>query len=40
MTLIVWDDSLDLQIDMINEQHKTLINLMNKRYKQNHINHV
>jgi hemerythrin-like metal-binding protein len=35
MTFIVWDDSLDLHIDMINEEHKTLISLMNKLYEQN-----
>lgn len=35
MTFIVWNDSLDLQIDMIDEEHKVLINLMNKLHKQN-----
>ena len=33
MTFIVWDDSLDLHIDIIDEEHKILINLMNKLYE-------
>lgn len=35
MTFIVWDDSLDLHIDMIDEEHKILIDLMNKLHDQN-----
>ena len=38
MTFIVWDDSLDLHIDMIDEEHKILINLMNKLYEENNQN--
>ena len=38
MTFIVWDDSLDLNINMINDEHKILINLMNKLYDQNQDN--
>lgn len=36
MAFIVWDDSLNLQIDLIDEEHKTLIFLMNKLHKQYH----
>ena len=36
MAFIVWDDSLNLQIDLIDEEHKFLIFLMNKLYKQYH----
>ena len=35
MAFIVWNDSLDLHIDMIDEEHKILINLMNKLYEEN-----
>lgn len=36
MAFIVWDDSLNLNIDLIDEEHKTLISLMNKLHKQYH----
>jgi hemerythrin-like metal-binding protein len=35
MTFIAWDDSLGLHIDMIDEEHKALINIMNNLYEQN-----
>ena len=38
MAFIVWNESLDLQIDMIDEEHKILISLMNKLYEQNKQN--
>ena len=34
MAFIVWDDSLNLQIDLIDEEHKILIFLMNKLHNQ------
>jgi hemerythrin-like metal-binding protein len=34
MRFIVWDDSLKLKIDLIDEEHKILIFLMNKLHKQ------
>jgi len=34
MPFIVWDDSLDLHIDAMNEEHKVLIDLMNRLHEQ------
>jgi len=34
MAFIVWDNNLNLQIDLIDEEHKLLIFLMNKLHKQ------
>ena len=35
MTFIAWDESLGLHIDEIDEEHKTLIHIMNNLYEQN-----
>lgn len=35
MTFIAWEDSLDLHIGTIDEEHKALINIMNNLYEQN-----
>lgn len=34
MTFIVWDDKLNLQVGVIDKEHKFLIGLMNKLHKQ------
>ena len=39
MAFINWDSSLDLHIDRIDQEHKILIDLMNKLYDQNR-NHL
>ena len=36
MKFIAWDDNLILQIDLIDEEHRFLIFLMNKLYEQYH----
>ena len=36
MAFIVWEDSLHLKVELIDEEHKMLIFLMNKLHKQYH----